>query len=73
VLFGRNSVFKRVIHMGEHLSFLTSARDGRDWLAIRHGRFTSGDRAPGKHLIREWVSPRTDLNAVENLLPLPGI
>jgi hypothetical protein len=47
------------------LPFLTSALDGSEWSASRHGRFTPGDTAPGTHLIEGWVDLRAGLNAME--------
>jgi hypothetical protein len=38
---------------------LTSALDGREWLASRPGGFT-----PGTHWIGGWVGPRAVLDAV---------
>jgi hypothetical protein len=35
-------------------------------IASRPCRFTSGERAPGAHLIRGWVGPKACLNAAEN-------
>jgi hypothetical protein len=40
--------------------FWTSALDGGEWSAFRHGRFT-----PGIHWIGGWVGPRAGLDAVE--------
>jgi len=37
---------------------LTSELDGGEWLALRPGRFTSRERAPGTHWIRGWMGPR---------------
>jgi hypothetical protein len=45
--------------------FLTSALDGDEWLALRSGRFTPGEKAPCIHCIAGWVGPRTSLDAVE--------
>jgi hypothetical protein len=44
--------------------FLTSARDGGEWSALRPGRFTPRETAPGTHWIGRWVGPRTGLDAV---------
>jgi hypothetical protein len=45
--------------------FLTSALDGGEWSASRLGRFNLAERAPGSQWLRECVSPRTGLHAVE--------
>jgi len=37
----------------------TGELDGGEWSASRPGRFT-----PGNHWIRDWVGPRTGLDAV---------
>jgi hypothetical protein len=37
--------------------FLTSALVGGKWLASGYGRFTSGERAHGIHLIGGWLDP----------------
>jgi hypothetical protein len=51
---------------------LTSAPDGGEWSASHPGRFTPRERAPGTHLIGEWVSPRAVLDAVvERKIPSP--
>jgi hypothetical protein len=52
-------------------AFLTSALDGGEWSASRHGRFNSGS-----YCIGGWVGLRVGLDVTEkrkNLLPLPGI
>jgi hypothetical protein len=41
---------------------LTSALVGGEWSALRPGRFTPGERAPGTHWIGGWVDPRTELD-----------
>jgi hypothetical protein len=46
--------------------FLTSALDGGKWSALRPGRFTPRERAPGIHWIGGWVGPRAVLDAVVN-------
>jgi hypothetical protein len=46
-----------------------------EWSASRPCRFTSGERAPGTHLIGGWVDPRAGLDDMEKwkfLLP-PGL
>jgi hypothetical protein len=43
---------------------LTSALDGGEWSALRPGRFTPRERAPGTHWIGGWVGPRAVLYAV---------
>jgi len=43
---------------------LTSALDGDEWSALRHGRFTQRERAPGTHWIGGWAGPRVSLDAV---------
>jgi hypothetical protein len=45
--------------------FLTSALAGGEWSASRPCRFTSGERAPGSHLIGGWVDPRAGLDGME--------
>jgi hypothetical protein len=42
-------------------AFLTSAQDGGELSASRPGRFTAGDRTPGKYWLRCWVGPRAGL------------
>jgi hypothetical protein len=42
-------------------TFLTEALDWGEWSASRPGRFTSGERVLGTHLIGGWVDPRTGL------------
>jgi len=44
--------------------FLTSALDRGGWLALRPGRFTPRERAPGTHLIEGWVDPRAGVDTV---------
>jgi hypothetical protein len=39
---------------------------GGEWSALRHGRFTPGERAPGMHWIR-LVDPRAGLDDVEKM------
>jgi hypothetical protein len=46
-------------------TFMTSALDGGEWSASRHGRFTPGKRAPDTHCIGGWVGPRAGLDAVK--------
>jgi hypothetical protein len=44
-------------------SFSTSALDGDEWSASRHGRaFTPGERTPGTHCTGGWVGPRAGLD-----------
>jgi hypothetical protein len=43
---------------------MTSALDGGEWSASRHGRFTPRETAPGTHWIEGWVGPRAVLDAV---------
>jgi hypothetical protein len=43
---------------------LTSALDGGEWSALRPGRFTPRERAPGTHWIGGWVDPRAILDPV---------
>jgi hypothetical protein len=51
---------------------LTSALDGGEWSASRHGRFTSRERAPGTLLIGGWVGSRTILDpVVKRKIPSP--
>jgi hypothetical protein len=48
---------------GDSYSFMTSALDGGEWSASRPGRaFTPGERTPGTHWTRGWVSPRAGLD-----------
>jgi hypothetical protein len=51
----------------------TSALDGGEWSALRPGRFTPREWAPGTHWIGGWVGPRAGLDAVEKrkILRLP--
>jgi hypothetical protein len=50
----------------------TSALDGGEWSALRHGRFTPRERAPGTHWIGVWVGPRAILDAVvKRKIPSP--
>jgi hypothetical protein len=44
-------------------SFFTSAPDGGEWSASHPGRFNP--RAPGTHLIGDWMDPRFGLDDVE--------
>jgi hypothetical protein len=46
-----------------------------EWSALRSGRFTSGEKTTGTHMIGGWVVPRASLDAMEKrkILPLPGI
>jgi hypothetical protein len=51
---------------------LTSAVDGGEWSASRHGRFTPRERATGTHWIGGWVGPRAVLDAVmKRKIPSP--
>jgi hypothetical protein len=45
--------------------FLTSALVGDEWLALRRGRFTPGERAPGTHPIEGRVGSRAGLDDME--------
>jgi hypothetical protein len=50
---------------------LTSALGG-EWSASYPGRFTSKERARGTHWIRDWMGPRTVLDAmVKRKIPSP--
>jgi hypothetical protein len=42
----------------------TSAIDGGEWSASRHGRFIPGARTADTHWIGGWVDPRAGLDAV---------
>jgi hypothetical protein len=55
--------------------FLTSALFGGEWSALRPGRFTPEERAPGTHWIGGWVDPSAGLDDVEKrkFLTLPGL
>jgi hypothetical protein len=44
--------------------FLTSALDGGEWSASRHGHFTPGERAPNTHCIGGWMGTRAGLDAL---------
>jgi hypothetical protein len=50
--------------MYSSINSLTSALDGSEWSALRPGRLTPSERAPGTHWIGGWVGPRADLDAV---------
>jgi hypothetical protein len=50
--------------MHANLLLKTSALDGGKWSALRPGRFTPKERAPGTHWIGGWVGPRAILHAV---------
>jgi hypothetical protein len=54
---------------------MTSTLVGSEWLALRPGRFTPGERGPGTHWIGGWVGPRGDLNDVQKrkFLIVPGL
>jgi hypothetical protein len=45
-------------------AFLTSALDGGEWSALRPGRFTPRERAPGTPWIGGWVGSRAVLDTV---------
>jgi hypothetical protein len=55
--------------------FLTSTLAGGEWSALRPGRFTPGERAPGTHWIGGWMGPRAGLGDVEKrkFLTMPGL
>jgi hypothetical protein len=42
----------------------TLALDGGEWSALRPGRFTPRERAPGTHWTEGWVGPKVGLKAV---------
>jgi hypothetical protein len=44
--------------------FLITALDEGKWSALRPGRFTPRERAPGTHSTGGWVGPRAVLDAV---------
>jgi hypothetical protein len=53
--------------------FFTSALLG-EWTALRFGRFTPGERAPGTHWTGGWIGPRTGLDDVgRTFFTLPGL
>jgi hypothetical protein len=54
---------------------LTSALVGGEWSASRPGHFTPGEKVRGTHWIGGWVSPRTNLDDMEErkFLPVPGL
>jgi len=45
-------------------AFLTPALDGSEYIALHHGCFTPGERAPCTCWMWGWVSPRASLSAV---------
>jgi hypothetical protein len=45
--------------------YLSLALVGDEWSALRPGRFSFRERAPGTHWIGGWMGPRTNLNDVE--------
>jgi hypothetical protein len=47
-------------------AFVTSALDGGEWSASRHGRFTPREIAPGTHWIGGWVGTRAGLDTEVN-------
>jgi hypothetical protein len=55
--------------------FLTLALAGGEWSALRPGRFTPGERAPGTHWIGGWVDTRVGLHDAEKrkFFPLLGL
>jgi hypothetical protein len=51
---------------------LTTALDGGEWSASRHGHFTPRERAPSTHWIGGRVGPRAALDAVlKRKIPSP--
>jgi hypothetical protein len=52
--------------------FLTSALVGGEWSALRPGRFTPGEGAPGTHWVGGWVGPRTGLDDLLKILDPTG-
>jgi hypothetical protein len=50
----------------------TSALVGGEWSTSRPGRFTPGERAPGTHLIGDWVDLRAGLDDLEKILDPTG-
>jgi hypothetical protein len=55
--------------------FFTSALVGGEMSALRLGRFTPGETAPGTHWIGGWVNPKVSLEDIEKRksLTLPGL
>jgi hypothetical protein len=51
--------------------FYTSAVDGGGWSGSRPCRFTPGERAPGTHWIRGWVSPGAGVDVAKRSKSLP--
>jgi hypothetical protein len=51
-------------HVGIAPQFLTSALDGGEWSASRHGCFTPGGRDAGTHWIGGWLGPRIGLDVL---------
>jgi hypothetical protein len=45
--------------------FLTTALDGGEWSSSRPNPFTPGEVEPGTHGIGTWVSPRADVDTME--------
>jgi hypothetical protein len=41
------------------------------WSALRPGRFTPKERAPGSHWLGGWVGPSAVLGAVKRKIPSP--
>jgi hypothetical protein len=52
--------------------FLISALVWGEWSALRPGRFSPGERAPGTRWIGGWVSPRAGLDDMEKWKFLPS-
>jgi len=49
-----------------------TALNGGEWSALRTGRFTLIERAPGTHWVGDWVGPRAVLDAVvKRKIPSP--
>jgi hypothetical protein len=51
--------------------FLTSALDGGEWSASRHGRFSPGKSTADNYWIVGWNGLRADLDAMENRKTVP--
>jgi hypothetical protein len=53
-------------------AFLIVALDGGEWSALRTGRFSPTETAPGTHWVGSWVGPSADVDAVaKRKIPSP--
>jgi hypothetical protein len=69
-----NSIFLKVIHHRQNPIVTTWLYLGES-LALRPGRSTPGDVAPGTHWVRGWVDPSAGLGDVDKrkYLTTPGL